>query len=102
MDKPDAAIEKFDNFLVARNDVLDNAAYNLALEMLQLKEQPDSETKFPWNMEIIGALLESTQSILEEHGHAVCWPYYEEEMPCCQTGSCAKTDCLLKGRPKGG
>lgn len=102
MDNTGIPARNFDNFLVERNDDLDNSAYNLALKMLDLDNQPDHETAFPWNMEIIGAMLESAQEILGEHGYAVCWPYYEEEVPCCQTASCAKTDCLLKGSPKGG
>ncbi len=102
MNKQETPIAAFDDFLIERNDTLDNAAYGLALEMLQLKEQPAGESKFPWNMEIIGAILESTQRILQSHGYAVCWPYREEDAPCCQTASCMKTDCLLKGRPKGG
>ena len=88
----------FDDFLVERNDELDNAAYDLALKMLDLDNQPDHETAFPWNMEIIGAMLESAQEILEEHGFAVCWPYHEDDVPCCQSATCKKTICSLKGR----
>ncbi|WP_455436350.1 hypothetical protein [Hungatella hathewayi] len=98
MDNQGAPAMNFDNFLVERNDVLDNAAYGLALKMLGLDNQPDSESAFPWDMEIIGAMLESAQDILKEHGYAVCWPYHEDDVPCCQTASCKKADCLLKGR----
>lgn len=97
MDKQDTPVAAFDAFLVERNDAIDNAAYGLALEMLHLRGKPDSEMAFPWNMEIIGTILESTQGILESHGYAVCWPFREEDEPCCQTASCAKTNCLLKG-----
>ena len=100
MDNQGAPVMNFDNFLTERNDELDNAAYELALKMLGLNNQPDRETAFPWNMEIIGAMLESAQDILEEHGYAACWPYYEDDVPCCQTAACKKTDCLLKGRPQ--
>lgn len=100
MDKRETPMADFEDFLIARNDILDNAAYDLALEMLQLKEQTDSESKFPWSMEIIGAILESTQEILQSHRYAVCWPYREEDVPCCQTASCTKHDCLLKAVPK--
>lgn len=98
MDNQGAPARNFDDFLAERNDELDNAAYGLALTMLGLDNQPDRETAFPWNMEIIGAMLENTQDILKEHGYAVCWPYHEDEVPCCQTASCKKADCLLKGR----
>ncbi len=102
MDKLETPMADFDDFLIERNDTLDNAAYDLALEMLHLKEQPASESKFPWNMEIIGGILESVQEILQSHRYAVCWPYREDDVPCCQTTACTKTDCLLKGRHKGG
>lgn len=100
MDNSSTPVRNFDDFLVQRNDELDNGAYELALKMLCLENLPNNETKFPWNMEIIGALLESTQNILEEHGYAVCWPYHEEDVPCYQTAACKKPDCLLKGRPQ--
>lgn len=97
MDKPGKPSSCFDDFLVERNDVLDNAAYALALEMLDLNNRPEREDAFPWNMEIIGAVLESTQRILKEHGYSVCWPYHEDDVPCHQTASCERVDCFLKG-----
>lgn len=100
MGNPSTPARNFDDFLVERNDELDNAAYELALKMLGLENLSDNETKFPWNMEIICAMLERTQSILEEHGYAVCWPYHEEDVPCYQTATCKKAGCLLKGCPQ--
>lgn len=100
MDNSGISATTFDDFLTERNDELDNAAYGLALKMLGLDSQPDSETAFPWDMEIIGAILESAQDILEEHGYAVCWPYHEDDVPCHQTATCKKADCLLKVRPQ--
>lgn len=94
----DALALRFDDFLAERNDALDNAAYGLALKMLGLGNCPDSETAFPWNMEIIGAILESSEKILKTHGFVVCWPYYEGGKPCYQT-ACKKAICLLKSHP---
>lgn len=99
MDNSDASANRFNDFLTERNDGLDNAAYGLALKMLSLDNQADSATAFPWNMEIIGSILESTEKILEAHGFAVCWPYHEDDVPCYQTSACNKKDCLLKGHP---
>lgn len=98
MDNSGAPAKNFDDFLVERNDVLCNTAYDLALKMLDLDNQPDHETAFPWNMEIISAMLESAQEILEEHGYAVCWPYHEDDVPCYQSATCKKTVCSLKER----
>lgn len=98
MDKQGAPVASFNDFLVERNDAIDNAAYGLALEMLHLRDKPDSETAFPWNMEIIGAILESTQGVLASYGYAACWPFREEDVPCFQTASCAKNNCPLKGQ----
>lgn len=98
MGNPGSPASQFEHFLVERNDELDNAAYDLALKMLDLDNQPNREKAFPWSMEIIGAMLESAQEILEEHGYAVCWPYHEDDVPCCQSATCKKTICSLKER----
>ena len=98
MDNSGLPASLFEHFLVERNDELDNAAYDLALKMLMINNQPDCEPVFPWNMEIIGAMLESTLEILEEHGYAVCWPYHEDDVPCYQTATCKKAACSLKER----
>lgn len=100
MDTKDARFRNFDDYLLQRNDELDNAAYGLALKMLGLDNQKDSESAFPWDMEIIGAILESVQKILADYGYDVCWPYHENDVPCYQTVNCKKTACLLKGRPQ--
>lgn len=98
MDNSGLPASQFEHFLMERNDELDNAAYDLALKMLDLDNQPDREKAFPWDMEIIGAMLESSQEILEEHGYAVCWPYHEDDVPCHQTATCKKAVCSLKER----
>lgn len=98
MDNPGMPNRDFEDFLIERNDELDNAAYELTLNMLCLDSRHDNERKFPWNMEIIGSILEHTQQLLEAHGYPACWPYHENDMPCYQTASCKKEGCLMKGQ----
>ena len=87
----------FENFLAERNDELDNAAHGLALTMLSANGTPPDESVFPWNMEIIGAILESTDAILKEHGYHICWPYHgDDEIPCTSMNDCKHQDCPLK------
>lgn len=88
--------QSFEDFLVERNDELDNAAHELALLMLSANSTPLEGSEFPWNMEIIGAILESIKSILEERGYLTCWPYHENETPCMDTDSCKYEHCPLK------
>lgn len=87
----------FRGFLEKRNDALDNAAYQLALLMLNGQNADDPEQALPWNMEIVGRILENTASVLDRAGYPPCWPYYEEETPCVWTQSCAKKVCPFKG-----
>lgn len=88
--------QNFEDFLVARNDVLDNAAHELAMLMLSANGTPLEDDQFPWDMEIIGAILESIKSILEEEGYQICWPHHENTEPCIDTDSCKYEGCPLK------
>lgn len=95
--------QRFEAFLIERNDELDNITHELALLMLSANGVPLSESDFPWNMEIISAILESTKITLEDHGYLTCWPYNENDTPCFDTDSCRYESCPFKhGRQKGG
>ena len=90
--------QRFEDFLVERNDAIDNAAYFLALTMLYEGGKFPEGDEFPWSMEIIGAILESTTKVLEEHGHHACWPYHgnDDDTPCYVLDDCKHKDCPLK------
>lgn len=57
-----------------RADDIDNATYRYLAELLEL-DADDPEEKFPWNIEILRTVFDSSVSILQEHGYAVCNPY---------------------------
>lgn len=60
--------------MVDRTDWIDNQTYWYLMQLLELSPD-ESEEKFPWNIEILRNIFDSTVSILEEYGHAVCNPY---------------------------
>lgn len=60
--------------MVDRTDWIDNQTYWYLMHLLELSPD-ESEEKFPWNIEILRNVFDSTVSILEEYGHAVCNPY---------------------------
>ena len=60
--------------MVDRTDWIDNQTYWYLMQLLELSPD-ESEEKFPWNIEILRNVFDSTVSILEEYGHAVCNPY---------------------------
>ena len=60
--------------MVDRTDWIDNQTYWYLMKLLELSPD-ESEEKFPWNIEILRNVFDSTVSILEEYGHAVCNPY---------------------------
>lgn len=60
--------------IVDRTDWIDNQTYWYLMQLLELSPD-ESEEKFPWNIEILRNVFDSTVSILEEYGHAVCNPY---------------------------
>ena len=60
--------------MVERADDIDNAAYRYLAVLLELDED-GAEERFPWNIEILRKVFDSSVSILQEYGHTVCNPY---------------------------
>jgi len=60
--------------MVERADDIDNAAYRYLAELLELDED-EAKERFPWNIEILRKVFDSSVSILQEYGHTVCNPY---------------------------
>ena len=60
--------------MVDRTDWIDNQTYWYLMQLLELSPD-ESEEKFPWNIEILRNVFDSSVSILKEYGHAVCNPY---------------------------
>lgn len=88
MDKKD-----FEFFLEKRNDAVENAAYQFLLLLRQAEAADDSEAILPWNMELIGKLMDSAEAILHDASYTSCWPYNEDDIPCFQTDSCQNPNC---------
>lgn len=86
----------FEDYLVSRTDLIDNLSYQLAVTFCKTDVNLADEAVLPWNMEIIGAINEAVEGILQEHGLSTCWPYNEDEIPCFLTASCSTKDCPLK------
>lgn len=81
----------FEDFLIAQNDGLDQAAYELLWRMTH----PDadiSEMDAVWtdfDMAQIGPLLDYAEDVLNQAGIPACHPYYEEAgTPCFLVGTC--------------
>lgn len=90
----------FEDFLCERNDVLDNAAYQLLCMAANPDYQPDSPNglgNLEWNMALIGELLDCAEEILMKHGIATCRPFYEgeDEIICCNGEDCKNANCPL-------
>ena len=60
--------------MVERADDIDNATYRYLAELLELDED-EAEERFPWNIEILRKVFDSSVSTLQEYGHTVCNPY---------------------------
>lgn len=60
--------------MTERADWIDTQTYWYLMQLLELSPD-ESEEKFPWNIEILRNVFDSTVSILNEYGHAVCNPY---------------------------
>lgn len=83
-----------EDFFIAKNDRLDNIAYDLACNLAS----PNLESvKLEWDMSVICDILDAAEEILKRHSIQCCYPYYaENEVPCPLSGECTHPDCILK------
>ena len=88
---------RFETFLTAKNDLIDNAAYQLACA-IAAKEADPGEKALEWDMSYIGEIIDAAEQILKGHGLRHCYPFYErgDRTPCYRGKDCAAADCPLK------
>ncbi len=90
---------EFEDFMIERNDELEQAAYALLWHMIHLGADA-SEMSEIWtdvDMAQIGPLLADAEDILSQVGIPVCHPHYgEDETPCFLTGDCKFSSCPMR------
>ena len=88
--------ESFEDYLLSKGDEIDNAAYALAAALLRTDPAQKAEAILPWDMAIIGPLVDEAKALLENAGRLCCYPYFEDDLCCSQTGVCRKKGCPFK------
>lgn len=91
----------FEEYLTEKGDLIDNAAYALALALVRKNLFDEDEALLPWDMNFIAEISEAAEDILRQKGFLPCHPYYEsteegEETPCYYTDSCKDPCCPFK------
>jgi len=89
-------MSKFEDYMLEKNDRIDNAAQNLLNEMASAGIDWDEQV--PWNMSVIGDIEDAVEEVLERHGIHHCHPYYEgdEEIECPDGKDCKRKDCPFR------
>ena len=89
---------EFEDYMTARNDIVDNAVYNLILTITG-----KTETELPWDMNIICDVIDPIEEILYRKGIYMCRPSYiigpedyDEEHTCYKDHG---HDCLYEKCP---
>lgn len=81
--------------MTERGDELDNATYQYLLTLLQI-DQEKAEEEFPWDVAILREVLDSSISIVQKKGYAVCNPYIAEQgniQYLCTLSECGCKEC---------
>ena len=60
--------------MTQRAEWIDTQTYWYLMQLLGL-DVDEAKKRFPWDMEILRRVFDSTASILKEYGNAVCNPY---------------------------
>lgn len=85
----------FEDFQIKKHDLISNAAYALACAIYS--KDPDSDdTPLPWDMSVIGEMVDAAAEIMQRKGMGVCDPFYGGEnsgIPCYLTGECKTHPC---------
>lgn len=92
-------MSEFEDFLIARNDELEQTAYALLWHMThpgaEISEMGATWTDF--DMAQIGPLLANAEDVLSQSGFPACHPYCgEDETPCFLTGDCKFSPCPMR------
>lgn len=69
-----------EDFLIMKNDVIDNSAYELCCSLINkyASYDPNTEGIFPWDMQHIAEVTSMVEQYLNEKGFEVCHPFYIE------------------------
>ena len=84
---------KFEEFLLQRNEKIDNLAYELLCEL--------AGKRLEWNMYQIAEVWQAAEAVLKEASIPYCHPYWlsndvTDEIPCTVDPSCNNPDCIGK------
>lgn len=85
--------KKFSNFLLLKNDEIDNEAFGLinALTMKKIGETVE------WDVEIIGEVVDVVKDVLSKKCFGVCHPFYTNgKTPCYESDDCGLENCRFK------
>lgn len=90
---------KLTDDMIDRIDEMDNAVYQMCLVFLQLNDTDDVDSKFPWNISIIGEIYDLTVRILRNNQYQVCNPCLEKQKDgsnsYCGIKECGFKECKL-------
>lgn len=94
--------EQFDDFLCQKNDLIDNAAFQL-LNALMARDASCSDEAIEWDMRHIAPVIELVKKYAEENlQHEVCHPWFgDDEKSCFESGECSNPRCPFNGRKLG-
>lgn len=90
--------EKFERFLIDKNDLIDNAAYNLIRAIAETGTDLDDEPTIEWEMGMIGEVVDAAKYTLEKDFKIrPCHPYRSGayEIPCYRS-DCLTTNCPFR------
>ena len=91
---------EFTEDMIDRNDSMDQAVFKMCLVFLQLEDDPDKDTKFPWDVNIIGDIFDFTVNTLRANNFLVCDPSIVQKdggnaSQFCNTEVCGFKECKL-------
>lgn len=90
--------EIFENFILAKNDLIYEAAHNLIAELLAVSTEADGNN-IEWNMENIGLIVDAAEEILIANGLFCCYPYRDEnEILCYKSDGCTNPNCPFRSK----
>lgn len=80
--------ERFENYLCQKNDLIDNAAFQLLTALVG--------QELEWNMEQIAPVVQMVENyVTTVLKRGICHPWFEDSRPCYLTKSCSNPHCAF-------
>ncbi len=86
--------KKFEDYMLQKNDEIDNAAYALAAALIRTSPEQTNEEVLEWDIDLISSITSAAIGELKKFGKDNCYPFTDDkQIPCFRSDHCKNKNC---------